>query len=1508
MSKQPSRGWFGPLFARRRSPIRHRSPAPSTRLDVERFEERLVPSISIPLNGSTWTHIGPSPMTTGAPTLSGRINGIAVDPTAAATSPDTIYVASDSGGIWRTTDGGITWSPRTDTLPAAQRQPSLQDIRVVPRTGGNTVYAFDQLGNLYVSTDGAKSFTVTTPPFETNPTLAGTVAVVVNKLSVFVVNPNDPTQDILYAAVGSEEAFPPPSSLGGFGSSTAYGSGIWRSTDGGATWTNLVDSTMAPFTTNPASPIPADSFSFTDVAVDPTNANIVYAALGNTMGDPTNGVYKTTNALSANPTWMLLIGGSAFLPGESPGNIKIAVSPTQPSVVFASLALRNDPVTGFAPLEGVFRSEDAGANWTPVLIANPNNQVNDPLNFMNIHGDDNNFIVVAPTSPTDPNAQTVYVGGYGSTTSSTVLLSTNSGSSWAPIGAGTNSAVFPNIHDGGFDSRGRLIVATGGGVFRLDSVSPVVWESLNGTPGPNALDVSQFNGFALSPNSADQAVGNSSFRFDIASNPGPSLHNALLFSDQAGAGNSAYGWQIEDTTGFETYVGAGQVIYNPFNPQTVYRVTPGNNGQNQFIRRSDDGGQTWMGVTSGFQSSPFNPGLYTVPLAIDPSSPNRLFSGFNQVQVTDTNGDNWGTSMQFSVTGKTVAIPNLPTTGVDGNHGGPIGLTSIGVGRASGVDFGGSLVNGVTLFAATQDDATYDVTTANHDPKNQAAFLGPQLFVNLIPTNQFQWPPPGGYVWDSHSWSNITPTTTDPVTGQTVPALNFGDTIDQILVDPSNNNTIYVVARSFNLTTGQEGVRVFEGTGFTYTLSVGANKTFVGQLGNATGGPGGSFEAATITWTELTANLPAGIVPSDRPQDLALDTGDHVLYAGTGNGVYKLTDFSGAGTWTKVGVDPVTGDDTLPTNVPISALSLNTSTGILGAATYGRGVYEIQVRGLITGHVFTDTNGNGKFDTGEPVFPGVTVEVLDQNTNAIIASTTTDANGFYQFRSLQAGNYKVVALFNANGFVQTTAEPTTLATFTETSTATVDLGYFQPGSISGFKYLDLNGDGTRESNEPGLGGFTIQLLNGGTVSPGGILTGGTVIASMVTASDGSFSFTNLGPAVLNGVANPAGGPYYLREVQKPGYVATSPAAGTVLTVNLQSGQALTDEDFGNRHPSSSGSGTPPIPVAVYAEDAGGQPLVTMQNLATHQVALSLLAYSPAFQGGVRVATGFFTGNSLPDLVTAPGPGGGPHIKLINGTTGATIASFYAFSPVFTGGCYVAVGDINADGTPDIIVGADAGGGPQVKVFDGASLLTGTVKVLDNFYAYSPFFSGGVRVASTDVNRDGFDDIVVAAGPGGGPQVEVFSGALLSSNSPLALTPIRSFYAYAAAFTGGVNVAAGDVNGDGFGDIITGPGLGGGPHLKVFNGALNGALIAQGFAFPFNAGGQIANQFGWSSGLRVATVDYNQDGLADIIVAPGPGRGPFVRVKNGQTLADLLPQTQFTVFNPAFLGGVFVAGD
>src|SRR5262249_58503165 len=94
----------------------------------------------------------------------------------------------------------------------------------------------------------------------------------------------------------------------------------------------------------------------------------------------------------------------------------------------------------------------------------------------------------------------------------------------------------------------------------------------------------------------------------------------------------------------------------------------------------------------------------------------------------------------------------------------------------------------------------------------------------------------------------------------------------------------------------------------------------------------------------------------------------------------------------------------------------------------------------------------------------------------------------------------------------------------------------------------------------------------------------------------------------------------------------------------------------------------------------------------------------SFQGGTSVATGDFNGDRIPDVVVAAGAGGGPRVSVLDGKTGTPLSgllgSFFAYAPTFAGGVSVAVGDVNGDGTPDIITGAGPGGGPHVKVFSG----------------------------------------------------------------------------------------------------------------------------------------------------------------------------------------------------------------
>ena len=308
---------------------------------------------------------------------------------------------------------------------------------------------------------------------------------------------------------------------------------------------------------------------------------------------------------------------------------------------------------------------------------------------------------------------------------------------------------------------------------------------------------------------------------------------------------------------------------------------------------------------------------------------------------------------------------------------------------------------------------------------------------------------------------------------------------------------------------------------------------------------------------------------------------------------------------------------------------------------------------------------------------------------------------------------------------------------------------------------------------------------------------------------------------------------------------------------------------------------------VTGADAGGGPHVRVFDAQTGLEWLGLLPYTPNFRGGVRVATGDVNGDGTLDIITAPGAGGGPHIMVFDGRTGGAIASFFAYDPRFTGGLFVAAGDVNGDGRADIITAPGAGGGPHIRVFSGLNL-----QVITEFMAYSPQYFGGVHVAAGNVDGAGFADIITAPEAGGGPHVRVFNG----QTGQLLNVPVANFFAYSRSFLGGVWVASADVNLDGKSDIITGAGIGGGPHVRVFDAA-TGADLNGFFAYSPN----------FTGGVRVGTSDVDNNGRPDILTAPGPGNGPNVRAFQGLSPALLTAGAfNFQAYG-SFAGGVHIAG-
>jgi hypothetical protein len=341
----------------------------------------------------------------------------------------------------------------------------------------------------------------------------------------------------------------------------------------------------------------------------------------------------------------------------------------------------------------------------------------------------------------------------------------------------------------------------------------------------------------------------------------------------------------------------------------------------------------------------------------------------------------------------------------------------------------------------------------------------------------------------------------------------------------------------------------------------------------------------------------------------------------------------------------------------------------------------------ISGHKFEDLNANGQTDAGEPGIANWEF-YLDSNDNGSLdpgePTTTTDANGNYEFAGLNPGSY-VVREVIPSGWHCSTPSPCeyrfTLNARDPDKTG-ADFGNWRDATVEGTKFHDLNASGARDSGEPGLGGWTFYVdYNGNGASDAGE-------PSAVSAADGSWKIGGIKP-----------GTYAVREVGQPGWTCSYPVS-CEHDLTFKSNDAKTGADFGNWEPASvagtkyedknangvfdagdgplggvtiyvdyNGSGTLDAgePATVSAADGtwtitGIKPgtfkvlEVPYSNYSCTQPATTC-AYNLAFQAG-DVQTGKVFGNAPPAQIVAPiriTPG----TAKLSGPTGCTAKAFSA---------------------------------------------------------------------------------------------------------------------------------------------------------------------------------------------------------------------------------------------------------
>jgi hypothetical protein len=286
----------------------------------------------------------------------------------------------------------------------------------------------------------------------------------------------------------------------------------------------------------------------------------------------------------------------------------------------------------------------------------------------------------------------------------------------------------------------------------------------------------------------------------------------------------------------------------------------------------------------------------------------------------------------------------------------------------------------------------------------------------------------------------------------------------------------------------------------------------------------------------------------------------------------------------------------------------------------------------------------------------------------------------------------------------------------------------------------------------------------------------------------------------------------------------------------------------------------PAGIFASAVSPGNPPVVAVFDAVTKQQKFTVNAFDATFTGGVNVAVGDVNGDGTADLITGAGPGGGSAVHVFSGVDGSLLKSFTVGDDASRAGVSVAAADFDGDGRVEIVAGGSLNGQPIVQVLrvsDGTAIQT-----------FTPFAGvQGVSVAAGDVNGDGTPDVVAGAGPGGAPVVAVFNGKDGST--------ILSQQVFETSFSGGVTVSAADLNGDKNADVIVSARALGGPRVTVLAGP-TGAVIQNFFADSATL----------RNGVEAVGFDADANGRLDLVTTSAAGLKAF----DGLNLATLTAPT------------------
>jgi photosystem II stability/assembly factor-like uncharacterized protein len=682
------------------------------------------------VNSISWSAVGPG-------NIGGRIRSIIIN----SSNSNQILIGSVSGGIWKTTNGGSSWTPKLDT----QDPISIGSMVLV---GSSTVYAgtgegwwnTDAVygGGIYKSTDFGDTWSLL------SSTIGANIWNFRNVLRMDV----DPSGNV-YAVTKAYNV------TGGVGNYYTNG-GLFRTTDGGTSWTKISQTTITNY------------YAGTDV-IAVSSSVILFST-------DSDGIYRTTNS---GTTWTKISSG---LPSSGYNRIAMARDPNNSSIIYAvfSATSTGSPYYG---LRGIFRSTNSGATWT-ALTNPPRLPSTSNSSYLGGQGWYDNIIAVDPF-----NSNNIYAGGVD------MVKSTNGGSSWFQLtywntGYG-NPYVHADHHAIAFDPNNSGVVYGGndGGIYKSINGGSN-WTAMN-----NGLEITQFYGGAVYP-SGNIYYGGTQDNGHLKFSSGTSWTQV-----ESGDGGYAAQSQVSSTTTYEEY---------------VYL----------WMEKSTNGGTTWSNCYTGISDATNgNYCLFISPFSMDPENSSVLIAGSDNVWITSNSAGSWTSSSNTLSAGAKVS--------------------AVTVVNASANYLG---------FAGTTDGKIFKCTSLN---------------------------PSSG----TDTWTAITPSG------------NNSAWVRRIVVDLSNKNIIYACYSGFN--NANIGKHIYrstnQGTSWsdisTNLPDIPVHSLVIDPINSGTvyiGTETGVYQSTDtgVSWNTFTAGMPS-YVPVD---ELVLQTGTNTLFAFThGRGVWKTT-------------------------------------------------------------------------------------------------------------------------------------------------------------------------------------------------------------------------------------------------------------------------------------------------------------------------------------------------------------------------------------------------------------------------------------------------------------------------------------------------------------------------------------------------------------------------------------------------------------------------------------------